>query len=191
MDKCGCVEVTGRGKNKSKCALLTVPHAPALQHPEPTGLLPPNSHWPQRIQFTKHSSLTLTKFSFIHSTRKPWTRSNLNLITPFQSVFPYIGKKPSKIAKSSRKSHPLLEFVVSKACAKLLEQLWCTSLPWELPGHQLINHTWVLDTAHLPLLEQNNGDTEFLLSTHLQAGCSKPSCFPWGLKSSLQQELNI
>lgn len=148
---------------------------------EPTGLLPPN--WPHIIPFIKHSSLTLTKFSFTHSNVKPWTRSNfLNLIAPFQSAFPHIGKKPCKIVKQSRKSHSLPKFVASKASVKLPVQPCCTPLPCKLPGHQLINYARVLDTAHLPPLKQNNGNTDFLLSIHLQAGCSTPSPFPWELR---------
>lgn len=137
------------------------------------------------------------EFSLLNTVVYHWQNSALSTVTripepgltswtwspPFNLHFHILEKKKtSKVVKSGRKSHPLLEFVVSKASAKLLVQLWCTSLPWELPGHQFINHTWVLDTVHLPPLKQNNADTEFLLSTHLQAGCSKPAWFPWGLR---------
>lgn len=112
------------------------------------------SHWQNYILFTGTRSLEPGLTS--------WTWSPL-----FNLHFHILEKNTCKIVKYSRKSHPLLELIASKASTKLRVQPCHTPHPCKLPGHQLINYAQVLDTAHLPPLKQYSGDRFLITNTFI------------------------
>lgn len=154
-----------------------------FHHAEPTRLLLQTHTGPTELNLLntvisqRQNSVLSTVTRSLEPGRTSWTLS-----PPSNLHFHILGKKTSKTTtcktmKYIRKSHPLLEFVASKASAKLPGQPCHIPLPCKLPDHQLLSYAW-----HGPLVKQNNGNTDFLLSIHLQGGCSKPSWFPWELR---------